>query len=297
MEMIRHVTRGYATFSSAGSTCHLPGTVTAEYCYHTEKKGRRFMKAVKIIPCLDIKEGKVVKGVHFVDLKVAGDPVENAIFYENEGADELAFLDITATLEGRKTIVELVKKVSSAISIPLVVGGGIAELSDIEKLMAAGVSKVSINTAAFHNPELIREAARAFGSEAIVVAIDGKATEAIASGYELYINGGQKPTGKDAIEWAKQVADLGAGEILPTSIDADGTKDGYDLLLTSRVAAASGVPVIASGGAGTLEHLYEGVVTGKASALLAASIFHFREITIAEVKRYLRDRGVTVTDR
>jgi len=254
------------------------------------------MNPVKIIPCLDIKEGKVVKGVRFVDLRVAGDPVENAVFYDEEGADELAFLDITATVEGRKTMVELVKKVSSAISIPLIVGGGIAELSDIEKLMAAGVSKVSINTAAVHNPELIREAARAFGSEAVIVAIDGKATGALPSGYELYVNGGQKPTGVDAIAWAKQVADLGAGEILPTSIDTDGTKDGYDLVLTSRVSAASGLPVIASGGAGTLEHLYDGVVTGKASALLAASIFHFREITIAEVKRYLRDRGITVSD-
>lgn len=258
-----------------------------------EGKEEQTMESVKIIPCLDIKDGKVVKGIHFVDLRVAGDPVENAVFYEKEGADELAFLDITATLEGRKTTLDLVKKVSSAITIPLIVGGGIAALSDIEKLMEAGVSKVSINTAAVHNPALIREAAAAFGSESIIVAIDGKATDAIASGYELYINGGQKPTGRDAIAWARQVADLGAGEILPTSIDTDGTKDGYDLVLTSRIAEASGLPVIASGGAGTLEHLYDGVVKGKASALLAASIFHFREITISEVKQYLRERGIT----
>ena len=252
------------------------------------------MQPVKIIPCLDIKDGKVVKGVNFVNLRDAGDPVENAIFYENEGADELAFLDITATVEGRKTIVDLVKKVATVISIPLTVGGGISEISDIERLLEAGVSKVSMNTAAIKNPTLIEEASKAFGSASIVIAIDGKASDEIASGYELYINGGQKPTGKDAIEWAKRVSDLGAGEVLPTSIDADGTKDGYDLKLTRLVAEASGLPVIASGGAGTLEHLYEGVVEGKASAVLAASIFHFREISIADVKKYLKERGIKV---
>lgn len=252
------------------------------------------MDYVKIIPCLDIKDGKVVKGIHFVDLRVAGDPVENAVFYEREGADELAFLDITATIEGRKTTVELVKKVASAISIPLTVGGGIGAVADIEALLDAGVTRVSINTAAIKNPSLVADASKAFGGEAVVIAIDAKENDAITSGYELYVNGGQVPTGKDAIEWAKRVSDLGCGSILPTSIDADGTKDGYDLRLTRLVAEASGVPVIASGGAGTLEHLYHGASEGKASALLAASIFHFREITIGEVKAYLSERGIRV---
>jgi cyclase len=263
------------------------------FTLHKEKETLS-MDYVKIIPCLDIKDGKVVKGVHFVDLRIAGDPVENAVFYEKEGADELAFLDITATLEGRKTTVELVKKVASAISIPLTVGGGIGTLSDIEALLDAGVTRVSINTAAIKNPSLVAEASKAFESEAIVIAIDAKENDDITSGYELYINGGQVPTGKDAIEWAKRVSDLGCGSILPTSIDADGTKDGYDLRLTRLVAEASGLPVIASGGAGTLEHLYRGAEEGKASALLAASIFHFREISIGEVKTYLSERGIRV---
>lgn len=253
------------------------------------------MDPVKIMPCLDIKDGRVVKGVHFVDLKVAGDPVENALFYEKEGADELAFLDITATIEARKTTVELVKRVASAITIPLTVGGGIGETADMERLISAGVSKVSINTAAVKNPELIREGAKEFGSGAIVVAIDAKMNDTVASGYELYVNGGRTPTGKDAVAWAQQVRDLGCGSILPTSIDTDGTKDGYDLTLTALMADASGLPVIASGGAGTLEHLYEGVIRGKASILLAASIFHFREISIREAKEYLHSRGVAVT--
>jgi cyclase len=252
------------------------------------------MDFIKIIPCLDIKDGKVVKGIHFVDLKIAGDPVENAVYYEKEGADELAFLDITATIQGRKTTIELVRKVTSAISIPLTVGGGIGEIADIEKLIDAGVRKVSINTAAIKNPLLVEEAAKAFGSESVVIAIDAKENDKMPSGYELYINGGQKPTGNDAIEWAKKVSDLGCGSLLPTSIDADGTKDGYDLRLTRLIAEASGLPVIASGGAGTLEHLYLGVTKGKASALLAASIFHFREITIPDVKKYLDERGISV---
>ena len=220
--------------------------------------------------------------------------MENAKYYEEEGADELAFLDITATVEGRKTTVDLVKRVSSAITIPLTVGGGIGELADIERLLEAGVSKVSINSAAIRNPSLVEAVAQRFGSESLVIAIDAKATDAIASGYELYINGGQVPTGKDAIEWARHVAELGCGTILPTSIDADGTKDGYDLRLTRRIADVSGLPVIASGGAGTLEHLYEGVAEGKASTLLAASIFHFREIRIRDVKEYLQARGISV---
>ncbi|UCD84777.1 MAG: imidazole glycerol phosphate synthase subunit HisF [Deltaproteobacteria bacterium] len=247
----------------------------------------------RVIPCLDIKDGRVVKGVHFVDLRDAGDPVENAAFYEKEGADELAFLDINATIEGRKTTVELARKVAEKISIPLTVGGGIGEIADIEKLLQAGVSKVSINTAAVKNPQLIREAVEKFGSEKIIVAIDAK-KQVAGEGWEVYVNGGKKPMGIEAIEWAKKVKDLGAGEILPTSIDTDGTKDGYDLDLTRSIAEATSLPVIASGGAGNLEHLYQALTEGRADAVLAASIFHFREISIGEVKEYLKDKGIPV---
>jgi cyclase len=249
------------------------------------------MGTKRIIPCLDIKDGRVVKGVHFVELKDAGDPVENAAFYEKEGADELAFLDINATYEGRKTTVDLVSKVAEKISIPLAVGGGIGEIADIERLLQAGVSKVSINTAAVNDPQLIREAADRFGSERIIVAIDAKKLEA-GKGWEVYVNGGRKPAGIEAIEWARKVKDLGAGEILPTSMDTDGTKDGYDLELTRSIAEATGLAVIASGGAGKLEHLYQALTEGKADAVLAASIFHFREYSISEVKRYLQDKGI-----
>jgi|UniRef100_A0A7C3WMI1 cyclase len=252
------------------------------------------MYYVRIIPCLDIKDGRVVKGIHFVNLRDAGDPVENAQLYEKEGADELAFLDITATVEGRLATLELVKEVAAAISIPLTVGGGVHSVNDMEKLLVAGASKVSINTAAVKRPELITEAARAFGAPRLVVAIDARSNAAMPSGYELVTHGGRRPVGRDAIEWAKQCRDLGAGELLPTSMDTDGTKAGYDIVLTRKIKEASGLPVIASGGAGTLEHLYEAVVHGKADALLAASIFHFREISIRAAKEYLRQHGIPV---
>jgi cyclase len=252
------------------------------------------MNYIRIIPCLDIKDGRVVKGIHFVDLRDAGDPVENAQLYQKEGADELAFLDITATVEGRQTTLELVKEVAAAISIPLTVGGGVHSVTDMERLLVAGASKVGINTAAVKRPELIAEAARAFGAPRLVVAIDARSNPDMPSGYELVTHGGRTPVGKDAIEWAKQCRDLGAGELLPTSMDADGTKAGYDLELTRRIKEASGLPVIASGGAGTLEHLYDAVTEGKADAVLAASIFHFREISIRAAKDYLRQKGVPV---
>lgn len=252
------------------------------------------MEIKKIVPCLDIKGGRVVKGVHFVDLKDAADPVEVAQLYDQEGADELAFLDITATVEGRKTMQELVEKVARVISIPLIVGGGISELEDIQMLLDRGVSKISINTAAVRNPELIAQAAKKFGKDAIIVAIDAKKTEVTESGYEVYVEGGRTSTGIDAIQWAKKMEELGAGELLPTSMDTDGVREGYDLPLTRGIAEAVKIPVIASGGAGTLEHIYEVLTKGKATAALAASIFHFRTYTIAQVKEYLRQRGVRV---
>lgn len=252
------------------------------------------MHYIRIIPCLDIKDGRVVKGIHFVNLRDAGDPVENAQLYQKEGADELAFLDITATVEGRQTTLELVKAVVAAVSIPLTVGGGVHSVADMERLLVAGASKVGINTAAVKRPELISEAARAFGAPRVMVAIDARSNPAMPSGYEVVTHGGRRPAGIDAVEWAKQCRDLGAGELLPTSMDTDGTKAGYDLTLTRKIKEASGLPVIASGGAGTLEHLYEGVVHGKADALLAASIFHFREISIREAKEYLQKKGIPV---
>ena len=252
------------------------------------------MEIKKIVPCLDIKGGRVVKGVHFVDLKDAADPVEVAQLYDKEGADELAFLDITATVEGRKTMQELVEKVARVISIPLIVGGGISELEDIQMLLDRGVSKISINTAAVRNPELIAQAAKKFGKDAIIVAIDAKKTEVTESGYEVYVEGGRTSTGIDAIQWAKKMEELGAGELLPTSMDTDGVREGYDLSLTRGIAEAVEIPVIASGGAGTLEHIYEVLTRGKATAALAASIFHFRTYTITQVKEYLRQRGVRV---
>lgn len=252
------------------------------------------MDYIRIIPCLDIKDGRVVKGIHFVNLRDAGDPVENAQLYEKEGADELAFLDITATVEGRKTTIELVKRVAQAIAIPLTVGGGIGSLADMENLFNVGVAKVSVNTAAVRRPALVEEAARQVGSARLVVAIDARSNPDIPSGYELVTHGGRTPTGQDAIAWAKECRDLGAGELLPTSMDTDGTKDGYDLELTRKIKEASNLPVIASGGAGTMEHLYEAVVQGKADAVLAASIFHFREISIRAAKEYLKQKGVPV---
>jgi cyclase len=252
------------------------------------------MEPIKIMPCLDMKNGRVVKGVHFVDLKDAGDPVENARFYEKEGADELAMLDIAATLENRKTRIEWVKAVASVITIPLTVGGGINSLEDIDLVLGAGASKVSMNSAAVERPGLVKEAAQRFGTGRITVAVDARRNKAMPSGFELVVSGGTKPVGKDAIEWARQCQELGAGTVLPTSMDGDGTLAGYDLEFTKAVADVVTVPVVASGGAGTLEHFYEAVVKGGASVLLAASVFHFRTIGIQELKKYLQGRGLSV---
>jgi cyclase len=252
------------------------------------------METIKIMPCLDMKEGRVVKGVHFVDLKDAGDPVENAAFYQKEGADELAMLDIAATLENRKTRLEWVKNVAGVISIPLTVGGGIAGLEDIEDVLGAGAAKVSMNSAAVRRPELIAEAAAKFGKDRITIAVDARRNKAMLSGFELVVSGGTLPVEKDAIEWAKRCQELGAGVILPTSMDGDGTQAGYDLEFTKAISDAVDLPVVVSGGAGTLAHFYEAVVTGGAQILLAASVFHFRMFTIREVKEYLRDKGLPV---
>jgi len=252
------------------------------------------MATVRVIPCLDMKDGRVVKGVKFVDLKDAADPVEAAAAYCEAGADEIAFLDITATVENRRTMFDVLKRVAAVSTVPLTVGGGIRSLEDIETACACGASAVSISSAAFRNPELVREAAKAFGSEKIVVAIDADLNKNLPSGRELLIDGGRTPTGADAVEFAKKMADFGAGQILPTSKTADGTKDGYDLVLTRAIADATGVPVIASGGAGTLEHFSEAVREGHASAVLAASVFHFGVFTIRQVKEHLRQRGIQV---
>lgn len=249
---------------------------------------------ILIMPCLDMKEGRVVKGIHFVDLKDAGDPVENAAFYQKEGADELAMLDIAATVENRKTRLEWVKNVASVITISLTVGGGIGSLEDIDLVLQAGASKVSMNSAAVKDPHLVTEAARTFGAEKITVAIDARRNKSLPSGFELVVSGGTTPVGKDAVEWARRCQELGAGAILPTSMDGDGTQTGYDLEFTRAIADAVTLPVIASGGAGTLEHFYEGAVKGGARILLAASVFHFRTLTIRQVKEYLRERGLKV---
>jgi cyclase len=252
------------------------------------------MDTIKIMPCLDMKEGRVVKGIHFVDLKHAGDPVENAIFYQKEGADELAMLDIAATVEGRKTRLEWVRDVSSVIDIPLTVGGGISVLEDIDAVLEAGADKVSMNSAAVRNPDLIRQGAKQFGSEKITVAIDARRNNEMNSGFELVVSGGTQPTGKDAIKWAERCQELGAGVILPTSMDGDGTQSGYDLEFTKAISNVVDVPVVASGGAGKLIHFYEGVVLGGAQILLAASVFHYHIVSIGEVKDYLREKGLTV---
>ncbi len=252
------------------------------------------MNIIQIMPCLDMKDGRVVKGIHFVDLKDAGDPVENASFYEKQGADELAMLDIAATLENRKTMLEWVKSVSSVISIPLTVGGGISSLEDIKSVFEAGADKISMNSAAVKNPDLVRQAADAFGSEKVTVAIDAKRNKDMPSGFELVVSGGTKPVGKDAVDWARQCQELGAGVILPTSMDGDGTQTGYDLEYTKAISDAVDLPVVASGGAGTLEHFYEGVVQGGAQILLAASVFHYRTISIGELKKYLQTKGLQV---
>ncbi len=254
------------------------------------------MDHVRIIPCLDVKDGRVVKGVHFVDLTDARDPVEAAQAYCQQGADDLVFLDIFATVENRGTRLEWVKKVKSVVTVPFAVGGGIATLGDMEELFALGVDKVSINTAAVENPELIRQASEQFGKDRLVVAIDGRKNAAGSNlpRLEVVVRSGTVGTSLDIVEWSKEVEDLGAGEILLTSKDADGTKSGYDIEMTRAVAEAVTIPVIASGGAGNLEHLYEAVTEGKASAVLCASVFHFGEITVPEAKGYLKDKGIPV---
>ena len=254
------------------------------------------MITVRVIPCLDIREGRVVKGVKFVDLRDARDPVEAAQAYCREGADELVFLDIFATVENRQTRLEWVKRVADVVTVPFAVGGGIASLEDMKVLFDLGVNKVSINTAAVKNPELITKAVKKFGKDRLVVAIDGIKNPPGSNSprLEVVVKSGNEATGIDIVDWAKRVEKLGAGEILLTSKDADGTKQGYDLEMTKAVAEAVSIPVTASGGAGKLEHLYEGVAIGKASAVLAASVFHFGEISIPEAKRYLKARGIAV---
>jgi cyclase len=255
------------------------------------------MLCKRLIPCLDVKDGRVVKGIRFVDLRDAGDPVAAALAYDAQGADELVFLDITASHEGRAIMLDVVRRTAEGIYMPLTVGGGIRSLEDIRTLLRAGADKVSLNTAALERPALVSEAARAFGSQCIVVAIDARAQAArgaVDGGWQVFTHGGRRATGRDAVKWAREAEDLGAGEILLTSMDRDGTGDGYDLALTRAVAEAVSVPVIASGGAGRLEHLREGVVEGRADAVLVASLFHFGRHTVAEAKRYLADHGVPV---
>lgn len=252
-----------------------------------------FMSKKRIIPCLDVRAGRVVKGVNFVNIKDAGDPVENARYYEQAGADELAMLDITATTENRETMKDVVMKVARQISIPLTVGGGIKSVDDFEKILNAGASKISINTAAFMNPGLISEAAQRFGSRRVVVAIDAVKKQD-GTGWDVVISGGQVNTGKSVVDWAFEVERLGCGEILLTSMDRDGTKEGYDLELTRIVSESVKIPVIASGGAGTMEHFYDALTIGKADAVLAASLFHFREVDIKELRLYLRSKGIDI---
>jgi len=249
------------------------------------------MLSKRIIPCLDVAHGRVVKGVKFVDIVDAGDPVEAAIRYDEQGADELTFLDIRASHENRDTLYHMVTDVAENVFMPLTVGGGVKDLSDIESLLHAGADKVSINTAAIHRPEFVREAAERFGSSTIVVAVDAKRS---GNHWECFTHGGRKPTGIDAVEWARKMSDYGAGEILLTSMDRDGTKDGYDIPLTRAVAEAVTANVVASGGVGTLAHMAEGLTDGKADAVLAASIFHFGTYTIRETKEYLAGRGIPV---
>lgn len=250
------------------------------------------MLTKRIIPCLDVTGGRVVKGTNFINLRDAGDPVELAAFYDREGADELVFLDITASAEGRKTVLDMVYRTAGEVFIPYTVGGGIGTLEDIRAMLSAGADKVSINTAAVRDPNLVSRASARFGSQCIVVAIDARRSG--QGKWEVFIHGGRTPTGIDALEWASRVESLGAGEILLTSMDRDGTKDGYDLELTRSVSRSVRIPVIASGGVGTLEHILSGLTDGEADAALAASIFHFGEYTIRSVKEYLRDRAVSV---
>ena len=252
--------------------------------------------AKRIIPFMDVDAGRVVKGVQFVDIRDAGDPVEIARRYDLEGADELTFLDITASSDQRETMVHVVEQVAGEVFIPLTVGGGIREITDIQRMLNAGADKVGINTAAVSNPGFVKQAADRFGSQCIVVAIDAKRVSTVenAPRWEIFTHGGRKPTGIDAVEWAQRMVALGAGEILLTSMDRDGTRDGFDIALTRTISEAVSVPVIASGGVGTLDHLVEGIVEGKADAVLAASIFHFGEFSIGEAKQHMADRGVEV---
>lgn len=252
--------------------------------------------AKRIIPCLDVENGRVVKGVKFLDIRDAGDPVEVARRYDEQGADEITFLDITASHEGRDTMVHTVERMASQVFIPLTVGGGVRTCDDIRTLLNAGADKVSINTAAVFNPEFVKEAAERFGSQCIVVAIDAKKVSALSEEgrWEIFTHGGRKPTGLDAIEWAQKMEELGAGEILLTSMDQDGVKSGYDLGLTRGVSEAVNIPVIASGGVGNLDHLVDGCIEGKADAVLAASIFHFNEYSVPQAKAYMRERGIEV---
>ncbi|MEM8660453.1 MAG: imidazole glycerol phosphate synthase subunit HisF [Pseudomonadota bacterium] len=252
--------------------------------------------AKRIIPCLDVDCGRVVKGVNFVDIRDAGDPVEIAMRYNEQGADEITFLDITATHENRDTTVHTVEKIAEHVFIPLTVGGGIRSVQDVRTMLNAGADKVSMNSAAIHNPELVREAAERFGSQCIVVAIDAKQVDDVDAEprWEIFTHGGRKPTGIDAVGWATRVAELGAGEILLTSMDRDGTKNGFDLGVTKAITDAVDIPVIASGGVGTLAHLAEGVLRGGADAVLAASIFHFGEFTVPQAKAYMAERGIEV---
>ena len=250
------------------------------------------MLAKRIIPCLDVRDGKVVKGVNFVGIKEVGDPVECAIEYDKQGADEICFLDITATHEGRGTMVDVVRRTAKHVFVPLTVGGGIRTVDDFREILRAGADKVSVNSAAVRRPELIREAAEIFGSQCVVVAIDAKRDE--TGTFKVVVNGGRIDTGLNAVEWAKKGVALGAGEILLTSMDADGTKNGYDIALTKAVSSAVNVPVIASGGAGKLEDFYDVLTEGGADAVLAASVFHYKTFTIKQVKEYLRSRGIEV---
>lgn len=251
------------------------------------------MKTARVIPCLDVTDGRVVKGTNFVDLRDAGDPVELAARYDVEGADELVFLDITASSDGRDTMVEVVRRTADQVFIPLTVGGGVRSVVDARRMLRAGADKVSVNTAAVQNPRLIADIAAEFGSQCVVCAIDAKHRDD-GSSFEVFLHGGRTPTGLDAVDWAVRAVDLGAGEILLTSMDRDGTKEGFDLTLTRAVTSSVGVPVIASGGVGNLDHLVDGVIEGGADAVLAASIFHFREFTVAEAKRRLAEAGVPV---